>query len=222
MSLLMTRKTLHVTAPESELQHRLQALWPEIDAMRNALYVHYSDAEQDQFSTAIRKFGIYLPDQAIPLDMRQWMDDLEHRRPSITQDALLQEVNSYINTRIKNVSDIYTSGRKEYYASPQITLQRGKGDCEDFAYLKAAILKKMGFTDDQLIIIEGQTPAALEGTSGGHIALLVNTQDGLRLMDNYYFPKVESPPQKVMEHLDNCYSSDFKIFCSIPKAGPSR
>jgi predicted transglutaminase-like cysteine proteinase len=48
----------------------------------------------------------------------------------------LQEVNRFFNRRIVFVDDIEAWGQNDYWASPLETLEKGRGDCEDFAIAK--------------------------------------------------------------------------------------
>jgi len=48
----------------------------------------------------------------------------------------LNAVNSYYNTRIRFVSDLEAWGRFDHWSSPLELLERGEGDCEDYAIAK--------------------------------------------------------------------------------------
>ena len=54
------------------------------------------------------------------------------------------EINKWINQNIQYVSDVILHGKEDYWASPEETLERGAGDCEDIAILKFFTLKKAG------------------------------------------------------------------------------
>jgi predicted transglutaminase-like cysteine proteinase len=59
-------------------------------------------------------------------------------------------INQWANERIEYASDWDVYGIPEYWATASETLVRERGDCDDFAILKYVILKKMGFTPDEL------------------------------------------------------------------------
>lgn len=57
---------------------------------------------------------------------------------SETDTARIDKINR-INKTV-NTSIIYTADQDDYWQSPGETLTRGRGDCEDYAILKAAML----------------------------------------------------------------------------------
>ena len=67
----------------------------------------------------------------------------------------LEAVNWYVNKRVRFVDDqagsgaAPTSGRR-----PATTLGRGRGDCEDYAIAKLQMLRRAGFADRDLYLVD--------------------------------------------------------------------
>lgn len=68
----------------------------------------------------------------------------------------VQEVNTYVNQRIKYKSD---GVNKDYWQYPEETLQKHTGDCEDYAILKAALLHTDGII--HIVQVDAQTYHAI-------------------------------------------------------------
>lgn len=56
----------------------------------------------------------------------------------------IDEINHWVNRNIQYVEDSILHGKEDYWATPEETLERGAGDCEDIAILKFFTLKKAG------------------------------------------------------------------------------
>jgi predicted transglutaminase-like cysteine proteinase len=87
--------------------------------------------------------------------------------------AQLQKVNASINRRIKQKSDLNTSGKTDSW-----DVARDSGDCEDIAIRKKSELMKLGWPASTLLL----TVARLG--SEGHTVLTVRTSDGDLVLDN--------------------------------------
>jgi predicted transglutaminase-like cysteine proteinase len=59
--------------------------------------------------------------------------------------AQLEEVNRQINAAIRYVSDMAQHGEADRWTAPLAALAAGRGDCEDYAIAKYAILREAGF-----------------------------------------------------------------------------
>lgn len=88
--------------------------------------------------------------------------------------------NSVANAMITYQSDRVTYLSFDHWASAKETIQRGAGDCEDFAILKQAMLRAMGVPDKSLSII------ILRDNSRNlyHAVLGVSTNQGHLILDN--------------------------------------
>jgi predicted transglutaminase-like cysteine proteinase len=65
----------------------------------------------------------------------------------------LEAVNLYVNRRVRFVEDRVQYGVEDYWAPAAQTLSRGKGDCEDFAIAKIAMLRRAGFAEHDLYLV---------------------------------------------------------------------
>lgn len=61
-----------------------------------------------------------------------------------SEEEKLEIVNKFYNEQIKYESDIIVWGMIDYWATPIESLNKGYGDCEDYAIGKYFALKKMG------------------------------------------------------------------------------
>jgi predicted transglutaminase-like cysteine proteinase len=73
-------------------------------------------------------------------------------------------VNSFYNRRVVFKEDAENWGQNDYWASPLESLNRGEGDCEDYAISKYATLVAMGVTHSKLRLVYVR---ALIGGPGG-------------------------------------------------------
>jgi predicted transglutaminase-like cysteine proteinase len=89
--------------------------------------------------------------------------------------AQLQQVNSHVNSTIRDVSDLEQYGREDVWALPT----SGQGDCEDFALLKRKMLIERGWPASALSITVGAT-----SQGEAHAVLTVSTSQGQYVLDN--------------------------------------
>jgi predicted transglutaminase-like cysteine proteinase len=67
--------------------------------------------------------------------------------------ARLGEINRAINLSIRAMSDLAQHGQIDVWSSPLATLERGGGDCEDYAIAKFVALRRAGIAPDDLRIV---------------------------------------------------------------------
>jgi len=92
----------------------------------------------------------------------------------------LQGVNTTVNRLVRYQPDAQNYGAKDYWASPDEILARGKGDCEDYAILKMAALKESGLpTQAMSIVVLRDTRRNLF-----HAVLAITTSKGHFILDN--------------------------------------
>jgi predicted transglutaminase-like cysteine proteinase len=65
----------------------------------------------------------------------------------------LQAVNAFYNARIRFAADDQVWGRADHWASPLELLDRGAGDCEDYAIAKYFTLRALGVPDANLRLV---------------------------------------------------------------------
>jgi predicted transglutaminase-like cysteine proteinase len=72
---------------------------------------------------------------------------------SMDDDGKLKAVNQFMNHRIQSREDIEVWGQADYWASPIETLDKGAGDCEDFAIAKYFSLLVLGMPVQKLRLV---------------------------------------------------------------------
>lgn len=84
------------------------------------------------------------------------------------------QLNSYVNARIRPVSDAELYGAEEHWAYPA-----DAGDCEDYVLMKKRYLEKLGIPRSALLIT-----VVLDERNEGHAVLTLRTEDGDFVLDN--------------------------------------
>jgi predicted transglutaminase-like cysteine proteinase len=88
--------------------------------------------------------------------------------------SLLHQVNTYVNAKIKPVSD------QDLYNQPELwTYPVDAGDCEDYVLLKKRYLEGFGFAAETLLIT-----VVLDEAGEGHAVLMARTSAGDYILDN--------------------------------------
>lgn len=100
------------------------------------------------------------------------------------ETALLAEVNEFFNRRIVFTDDATAWGQNDYWASPLETLEKGQGDCEDYAIAKYFSLAASGVPTARLRMV--YVRARLAGQSLAHMVLAYYPQPGAEplILDN--------------------------------------
>ncbi len=103
-------------------------------------------------------------------------EQLAASRMGMTPDRwnMLYQVNTYVNGKIKPVSDQELYGEAERWVYPTTA-----GDCEDFVLLKKRALEKLGVSPKNL-----QITVVLDERNEGHAVLMVATEEGDYILDN--------------------------------------
>jgi predicted transglutaminase-like cysteine proteinase len=92
----------------------------------------------------------------------------------------LEAVNAYVNARVAFTSDSRQFGVADRWSNANDTLARGRGDCEDYALAKRAMLRRAGFADQDLYfvvlkdVLRREDHAVLVVRSGGRFLVLDN------------------------------------------------
>lgn len=94
--------------------------------------------------------------------------------------AKLEAVNSYVNARVRFVDDRVQFGVADRWMHASETLARGRGDCEDFALAKRAMLRAAGVPEDNLYLV------VLKDLSrrADHAVLVVRAKGRFLVLDN--------------------------------------
>lgn len=110
---------------------------------------------------------------ALPVDASTrwgWDEQVSHlaRMPRQLQ---LQAVTDWVHLRLRVVYD----GPEDTWQSPLESLERGAGDCEDFAFAKYALLRQLGWSAPQVRLAYGYTTAL--GARAAHMVVLVDSEE---------------------------------------------
>lgn len=122
----------------------------------------------------------------------EWRDallPLAHSSPL----AQASEVNRLVNGSVPQVSDNVWRDRGDHWGSPLETLRSG-GDCEDLALLKRESLQSLGWPEERLAIVVGES--ARTDPPATHVVLLVTLENGAQLL-------LDSVEREVMAPRDN-------------------
>jgi predicted transglutaminase-like cysteine proteinase len=92
----------------------------------------------------------------------------------------LEAVNGYVNARVRFVDDRVQFGIADRWLAPSETLSRGRGDCEDFALAKRAMLRAAGVPENDLYLV------VLKDLSrrADHAVLVVRAAGRFLVLDN--------------------------------------
>ncbi|MFL6739109.1 MAG: transglutaminase-like cysteine peptidase [Sphingomicrobium sp.] len=102
--------------------------------------------------------------------------------------AKLEAVNGYVNARVRFVDDRIQFGVADRWQMPSETLSHGRGDCEDFAIAKRAMLRAAGVPERDLYLVvlkdlsRRADHAVLVVRAGGRFLVLDNGTD--RIVDS--------------------------------------
>jgi predicted transglutaminase-like cysteine proteinase len=143
-------------------------------------------------------FGsVALPIAATPLDRRwqaaasrpadsgtsRWAASLRDR----PEAERIELINRFVNARIAFVDDERQFGRADVWQGAAESLDRGRGDCEDYALAKRALLRAAGLAERDLFLVivkdlvRRSDHAVLAVASGGRLLVLDNGTD--RIVD---------------------------------------
>ena len=94
--------------------------------------------------------------------------------------AKLEAVNSYVNARVRYTEDRVQFGIADRWMAASETLARGRGDCEDYAIAKRAMLRAAGVPDRDLylVVLKDLTRRA------DHAVLVVRAAGRFLVLDN--------------------------------------
>lgn len=129
------------------------------------------------------------PDNHVNSIRAEWLAILQSE-PASELDTLAR-VNNFFNQRLQFSNDLDIWGEKDYWATPRETMNRGRGDCEDFVIAKYMTLLKMNLADSKLrlIYVRARIGSAKSGYNLPHMVL-------------GYYPDEKSEP-RILDNLVN-------------------
>lgn len=94
--------------------------------------------------------------------------------------ARIDAVNAYVNAHVAFVADSRQYGVADRWSAASDTLARGRGDCEDYALAKMAMLRRAGFADKDLymVVLKDLVRRA------DHAVLVVRSEGRFLVLDN--------------------------------------
>lgn len=106
------------------------------------------------------------------------------RAAGLDEAARLSALNGFLNRRIEFRDDIEVWGRVDYWATPLETLDKGRGDCEDYAIAKYLSLLAAGTPVAKLRMV--YVRATVGGRSLAHMVLAYYAEPGAEplILDN--------------------------------------
>jgi len=102
--------------------------------------------------------------------------------------ARLGEINRAVNLSIKATSDWSQYGVDDFWSAPLATIEKGAGDCEDYAILKYLALREAGISPDDLRLLIVSYPRRRTI----HAVLAVHLDEEWLLLDNLTMVMVNS------------------------------
>ncbi len=93
---------------------------------------------------------------------------------------LIEAVNAYVNRRVSFVDDSRRYGVADRWSSAGETLGSGRGDCEDYALAKMAMLRRAGISDHNLYLVLLKDLVR----RADHAVLIVRSEGRFLVLDN--------------------------------------
>lgn len=149
----------------------VSAIDPNIDIMETELVSVYNPANPFvmQWMSALGKHNFLMQNDQNAELFRDWcrqLDDL--RGKSIEEKAI--GVDQYVDNFITYTHDAPNYGALEFFASPLETIDKKRGDCDDYAILKYFALRYLDVPAERLFI----SVVGSESTDPNHATLLVD------------------------------------------------
>ena len=85
--------------------------------------------------------------------LAQTLTQLIAQASTLPERERLQLVNDFFNRRIRYVEDIEVWGQRDHWASPLEMLDKGRGDCEDYAMAKYFSLMAAGVSEAKMRMV---------------------------------------------------------------------
>jgi predicted transglutaminase-like cysteine proteinase len=146
------------------------------------------------------------------------------------KDAItkLEAIDWYVNKRVRFVDDRVQWGRADVWSAANVTLNRGRGDCEDYAIAKMAMLRRAGFADRDLYVVvlkdlvRRADHAVLVARAEGHMYVLDNGTDQLLDSDSVsdYRPILTFASSGTWTHGYRMQSAPITVAANEAAAGP--
>ena len=96
------------------------------------------------------------------------------------KNSRLDAINRYVNRRVRFTDESRQYGKRDIWTTANATLNRGRGDCEDYAIAKLQLLRAAGFSDRDLyfVILKDLVRRT------DHAVLVVRSDERMVVLDN--------------------------------------
>ena len=134
--------------------------------------------------------------------------------------ARLGEVNRAVNLSIRATSDWSQYGVDDFWSAPLATIEKGAGDCEDYAILKYLALREAGVSPDDLRVLIVSYPRRRTI----HAVLAVHLDEEWLLLDNLTMVMVnslEATQYRPLIALDSDATTTFAAGSPAPQEAPA-
>lgn len=102
-------------------------------------------------------------------------------------DIKIKRTHWFVNNKFKYKEDWDTYNKSDYWATPNEFVKNQGGDCEDYAIMKYALLKKLGVNEKDMKLIYSFVKAKVNGKyqKVGHVTLeVLNSKKESLILDN--------------------------------------
>ena len=103
-----------------------------------------------------------------------------HGLDGLTEIERIDAVNRYVNARVEFTNYSTQFGSADLWLAAAETLQRGRGDCEDYAIAKLQMLRRAGFEEKDLYLVILRDVRR----QADHAVLVVRADGRLLVLDN--------------------------------------
>lgn len=100
-----------------------------------------------------------------------------------SKEEMIKGVQNWFNDK-NNI--IYIEDKNDYWNTLYETIKKKGGDCDDHAFAKYYTLKLLGFNNNELYFILGDSRDSMKPTYLDHIILSVKIKDKYYILDNSY------------------------------------
>lgn len=120
----------------------------------------------------------------------------------LTDDSKALELLKYVRDNLRYVSDSHNYNEVEYWQHPEITIQKGTGDCEDGSILLASLMRIAGIPAYKVKVCAGWVKTRTG--RGGHAYVIYLADDGEWYPLDWCYHGIESVNNfKVIPHKEN-------------------
>lgn len=153
----------------------------------NSLYFMYPNASIRDF--ALNVVGVNLSD---------------------SNDEKMGKIAKWVQEHIQYTEDIKNYGYDEFWAPPVFTLAKGRGDCEDGAFLIVSLALNAGVPESRLRMYGGEVKVGVGAATGGHgwVGYLRESDNEWIPVDYSYYPNPDISSIKPMSE-DDRYIDDY-------------